>query len=189
MAPKALPATYRDLFGNPFENAFEPLLPADLTQPLLQLPFEPGRVWAFTGGPHAAWDEGSAWGALDFAPPADALGCVESNEWVVAAADGLIVRTGDGAVLEDLDGDGYEQTGWVLFYMHVEARDRVSVGTPVKAGRPHRPPVVRGRRVAGHAHPFRAQIQRRVDPGRRRRSRLCSTAGCRRGWARNMTDC
>jgi murein DD-endopeptidase MepM/ murein hydrolase activator NlpD len=134
VAAKGFAATYRELFGNPFEKAFEPLLPADLVQPVLQLPFEPGKMWAFTGGPHAAWDEGSAWGALDFAPPADALGCVESNEWVVAAADGLIVRTGDGAVLEDLDGDGYEQTGWVLFYMHVEARDRVSVGTLVKAG-------------------------------------------------------
>jgi murein DD-endopeptidase MepM/ murein hydrolase activator NlpD len=52
----------------------------------------------------------------------------------VAAAPGLIVRTGDGAVLEDLDGDGYEQTGWVLFYMHVAASERVAAGTTVKPG-------------------------------------------------------
>ncbi len=134
VAAQGFAATYRELFGNPFENAFEPLLPPGLVQPLLQLPFESGRLWAFTGGPHSAWDSGSAWGGLDFAPPAEVLGCVDSNEWVAAAADGLIVRTGDGAVLQDLDGDGYEQTGWVLFYMHVEARDRVSVGAQLKAG-------------------------------------------------------
>jgi murein DD-endopeptidase MepM/ murein hydrolase activator NlpD len=46
----------------------------------------------------------------------------------------LIVRTGTGAVVQDLDGDGYEGTGWVVFYMHVESRDRVQPGTFVKAG-------------------------------------------------------
>ena len=126
--------TYRALFGNPFQLAIEPLVPANLVQPTLQLPFESGKVWAFTGGPHASWDEGSAWGALDFAPPATALGCVSSDEWVVASAPGLIVRTGDGEVLENLAGEGYEQTGWVLFYMHIEARDRVTAGSVVKAG-------------------------------------------------------
>ncbi len=127
-------ATYVALFDNPFRLAVEPLVPPDLVQPRLQLPILPNTVWSFTGGPHGAWDTGSAWGALDFAPPSDALGCVTSQEWVVAAAPGLIVRTGDGAVLEDLDGDGYEQTGWVLFYMHLEARDRVAPGTLVAAG-------------------------------------------------------
>jgi hypothetical protein len=34
----------------------------------------------------------------------------------------------------DLDGDGFEQTGWVLLYMHVETRDREDVGTVVAAG-------------------------------------------------------
>jgi LysM repeat protein len=128
------PAAYRALFGNPFALAYEPLTPADLTQPVLQLPFEPGKVWAFTGGPHGAWDSGSAWGALDFAPPAETEGCTLSDEWVAAAAPGLIVRSEYGAVLEDLDGDGYEGTGWVLFYMHVESRDRIAVGTFVLAG-------------------------------------------------------
>jgi LasA protease len=125
---------YQALFGNPFSRAFEPLVPAALTQPALQLPFEPGKPWAFTGGPHGAWDTGSAWAALDFAPPGEPLGCVESDEWVVAAAPGLIVRAADGAVLEDLDGDGYEQTGWVLFYMHIESRGRVEAGARVNAG-------------------------------------------------------
>ena len=53
---------------------------------------------------------------------------------MVAVADGLIVRSGDGAVIQDLDGDGYEQTGWVVLYMHVESRGRVRAGTFLRAG-------------------------------------------------------
>jgi LasA protease len=127
-------ATFQALFGYPFDYAIEPLIPADLTQPTLQLPFEPGQEWAFTGGPHGGWGSGSAWAALDFAPPGEALGCVQSDAWVVAAADGLIIRAGGGAVIQDLDGDGNEQTGWALLYMHVESRDRVQPGTYLKAG-------------------------------------------------------
>ncbi|NLG73335.1 MAG: LysM peptidoglycan-binding domain-containing protein [Chloroflexi bacterium] len=126
--------TFNTLFGSPFALAVEPLLPADLTQPTLQLPFEPGQVWSFTGGPHGGWGDGSAWASLDFAPPGEALGCVQSDHWVVAMADGLVVRTGDGVVMQDLDGDGYEQTGWALLYMHIESRDRVAPGTYLRAG-------------------------------------------------------
>jgi LasA protease len=125
--------TYTQLFGNPFDRAVEPLLPPDLEQPTMQLPFEPGKVWSFTGGPHPAWGEGSAWAALDFAPPGNALGCMLSNEWIVAVADGTILRSDNGEVIEDLDGDGFEQTGWVVLYMHVESRGRVQVGDEVKA--------------------------------------------------------
>jgi hypothetical protein len=32
-------------------------------------------------------------------------------------------------VVLDLDGDGREQTGWVLLYLHVAAKDRVQPGT------------------------------------------------------------
>jgi LasA protease len=126
--------TYRDLFGYPFDFTIDPLVPPNLTQPKLQLPFETGITWSFTGGPHAGWDEGSAWAALDFAPPGNALGCVQSDEWVVASADGLIVRSEDGAVVQDLDGDGYEQTGWTILYMHIETRDRVPSGSYLHAG-------------------------------------------------------
>jgi len=122
------------LYGDPFTRRVEPLVPSNLEQPVLQLPFEPGITWSFTGGPHSAWGDWAGWAALDFAPPGFAYGCVLSNEWAVAAADGLIVRAENGEVLLDLDGDGYEQTGWVLLYMHVESRDRVAPGTMVRAG-------------------------------------------------------
>jgi len=126
--------TYSVLFGYPFDLAIEPLVPSNLVQPLLHLPFAAGETWSFTGGPHGAWDEGSAWGALDFAPPLDAPGCTETDAWVLAVADGLIVRTGIGEVIQDLDGDGYEQTGWDILYMHVESRERVLAGTYLHAG-------------------------------------------------------
>jgi LasA protease len=126
--------TYLELFGDPFALAIEPPIPADLEQPALQLPIESGTDWSFTGGPHGAWGSGAAWAALDFAPPGNALGCVVSEAWVVAAADGLILRSEEGEVIQDLDGDGLEQTGWVLLYMHVEQRDRVVVGQMVRAG-------------------------------------------------------
>jgi len=127
-------ATYSRLFGYPFDLAVEPLVPDVLVQPVLQLPFQAGEQWAFTGGPHGGWDAGSAWAGLDFAPPGDDIGCVSSDAWVTAVADGLILRTGNGAVIQDLDGDGYEQTGWVILYMHIETRDRVRVGAYLRAG-------------------------------------------------------
>jgi len=125
---------YTNFFGIPFDLSIDNLVPADLTQPALILPFESGSTWSFTGGPHGGWGSGSAWAALDFAPPGEAFGCVQSDAWVVASADGLVVRAKDGAVLLDLDGDGLEQTGWTLLYAHIETRDRVSAGTYLKAG-------------------------------------------------------
>jgi len=100
----------------------------------MQLPFEPGVTWSFTGGPHSGWGDGSAWAALDFAPPSEILGCFMSNEWVVAVSDGLTVRSKNGAVVQDLDGDGFEQTGWTVLYMHIEKRDSVKVGAYLHAG-------------------------------------------------------
>jgi len=126
--------TYFFLFGNPFDLTIEPLVPLHLQQPAMQLPFEEGAVWSFTGGPHGGWDSGSGWAALDFGPPGEMGGCSPSEAWVVAVADGWIVRTGDGAVVQDLDGDGFEQTGWSVFYMHIESRNRVQPKTYVYAG-------------------------------------------------------
>ncbi len=134
-----LQATYNTFFGYPFSRTYEPVLPQGLQQPAMQLPFESGFVWAFTGGPHGGWGNGSAWAGLDFAPPGEALGCVISEAWVAAAADGLILRSGNGAVVQDLDilgapSDGLEQTGWTVLYMHIESRDRVQAGVYLKAG-------------------------------------------------------
>jgi len=133
-------ATFNEQFGFPFEQAIEPLIPTQLKNPALQLPFEPDKVWSFTSGPHGGWDSGSAWAALDFAPPGEANGCVVSQDWVVAVGDGLIIRTGEGVVIQDLDipgdlpSDGYEQTGWVILYMHIAAHERVEPGVYLKAG-------------------------------------------------------
>ncbi len=134
VSPAGVYATYSNFFGHPFDYGYEPLIPDDLGQPSMQLPLEPGVDWAFTGGPHGGWGDGSAWAALDFAPGNDGLGCVESDLWVVAVADGLIVRADGGRVVQDLDGDGNEGTGWSVLYMHIEGRDRVEAGTVVKAG-------------------------------------------------------
>jgi len=129
-------AAYRDLFGDPFLTAIEPVVPESPDPLSLRLPFEAGENWSFTGGPHSAWGVGAAWAALDFAPPGYALGCVWSDEWVTAVADGPILRSENGEVLQDLDGDGFEQTGWVVMYMHIDSRGRVAAGRHLRAGDP-----------------------------------------------------
>jgi LasA protease len=127
-------ATYFRFFGYPFNFAVEPILPDDLEQPEMQLPFEDSALWSYTGGPHGGWNTGSAWAALDFAPPGEALGCFPSEAWVVASTPGEIVYSDHGAVIQDLDGDGIWQTGWSIFYMHIDSQNRVAVGTYLEAG-------------------------------------------------------
>lgn len=128
--------TYSTLFGDPSARAIEPLIPANLTQPALWLPWEGGRTWYFSGGPHPAWGAGDAWAALDFAP-SDVRGhCAISGESATAAAAGLVLRSGDGQVLIDLDQDGYEQTGWVLYYLHVTPAEQVQAGKVLARGEP-----------------------------------------------------
>ncbi len=151
--PGGLFDTYYLLFGYPFDNAIESLVPVSLTQPQLLLPFRAGEIWAFTGGPHLSWDAGSPFGALDFAPPGEALGCVETNDWVTAMANGLVTRTGNGVVILDLDGDGNEGTGWVIIHMHIESRDRVQPGKYLLAGEPVGHPSCEGGISSGtHVH-------------------------------------
>jgi murein DD-endopeptidase MepM/ murein hydrolase activator NlpD len=145
-------ALYAQYFGYPFDLAVEPLVPSNIVQPELQLPFEEGVPWVYSGGPHGGWGN-SAWAALDFAPRGEMLGCNQSTDWVVAAADGLIVRSENGAVVQDLDGDGYEQTGWTILYMHMASDGRVQVGTQVKAGdRIGHPSCEGGFATASHLH-------------------------------------
>jgi LasA protease len=150
--PDSFLATHRGLFGDPFESDTGPSLPSDLTQPNLRLPWESGLTWYLTGGPHGAWNEGSAWAALDFIT-SEELGCQVSAQWAVAAAAGVVVRTDEGVVVIDLDGDGHEETGWDLFYMHVAAEDRVSAGTRVDQGqRIGHPSCEGGYSTATHLH-------------------------------------
>jgi hypothetical protein len=127
-------ATYTALFGNPFAYAVEPLWPAALIVPELALPWADGETWYFTGGPHGGWASGSAWAAIDFAPPDNQLGCYRSESWVTSMSDGVVVRSADGAVVVDLDGYGYAGTGWAITYMHLESRDRVASGSAVAQG-------------------------------------------------------
>ncbi len=137
------PALYRTMFGDPWVRAqsVEPVFPRGVEQPPLILPFRRGEAWAFTNGPHAAWygrskeaEVPQPRAALDFAPTATEPGCVESSKALLAAAPGLVVRTGPGLVVLDLDGDGHEQTGWVLVYLHVSARGKPPVGAWVNTG-------------------------------------------------------
>lgn len=127
---------YKRMFGDPLQRAktVEPLYPTGAQQPPLILPFERNWTWSYTGGPHGAWERDGAYAALDFGPGIQTSGCVESGTWALAAADGLVVRTGSGLVVLDLDGDGHEQTGWVLVYMHIESNDRIPLGTWVATG-------------------------------------------------------
>ena len=126
-------ATYESLFGYPFDYAVEPLVPVGLKQPQLTLPFGRGETWSFTGGPHGGWDSGSTWAAIDLAA-GEPRGCIPADEWALASAPGVIVRADNGAVILDLDGDGYEQTGWILLYMHIATDGRVQKGSKVKTG-------------------------------------------------------
>jgi LasA protease len=132
--PDGLAATYRQLFGDPLSDSESPLIPNNLQQPALLLPWERGTTWYFSGGPHGGWNSGSAWAALDFAPPDVEYGCFTSESWVTAVADGIIARSGFGAVVLDLDNDGYAGSGWAITYMHLDNRDRLEEGTKVFAG-------------------------------------------------------
>ena len=134
--PDSLIGTYRSLFGDPAKYAVQPLIPADLANPALSLPWAKGETWHFTGGPHGAWEDGSAWAALDFVPTGGPFGCALPPSFAAAAAPGLVIYSQKGEVLVDLDKDGHEETGWVLFYLHMAGDGRVPFDTEVKQGDP-----------------------------------------------------
>jgi LasA protease len=150
-----LPALHEQMFGNPWLRAqtVEPLYPPGLTQPALILPFQMDRLWSFSGGPHGAWEHEGSYAALDFAPASSEPGCQISNAWVTAMASGQVVRSGNGVVVLDLDGDGFEQTGWVLLYLHVSSDKRAPVGTWVDKGDVLGHPSCEGGQATGtHVH-------------------------------------
>lgn len=134
--PGSFLESYRQLFGDPARYAVEPLITADTAIPELVLPWARGENWFYTGGPHGAWSEGSAWAAVDFVPDEGYLGCQAASAWARAAAGGLVVHSGVGEVTIDLDGDGYEQTGWVLFYLHLASGGRAEEGAYLAQGDP-----------------------------------------------------
>ena len=149
------PALYERMFGNPWMRALEvePLYPPELVQPDFILPFVLGQMWSHTGGPHGAWEHDGAMAALDFAPGADQSGCTETNAWTTAVAPGQVVRSGNGVVVIDLDGDGLEQTGWAILYLHIATKDRIPNGTWVETGdRLGKPSCEGGRATGTHVH-------------------------------------
>jgi murein DD-endopeptidase MepM/ murein hydrolase activator NlpD len=148
-------ALYNTMFGDPFArgDSVNPILPPGLIQPKLTLPFQPHFEWSLTNGPHGAWLPSGAMAAIDLAPTSDHGGCAASPAWVVAAAPGLIVRSENGVVDEDLDGDGYEQTGWNLVYLHIAAADSVPAGKWVNRNdRIGHPACVGGYETGTHLH-------------------------------------
>jgi len=150
LGPDGFIATYSAQFGDPWQRAVEPLLPANLAQPQLELPVPAGEKWSLTGGPHIDWGVGSPLGAIDLAP-ISGTGCKPAPQQAVAAAGGVVVRSARGALALDLDGDGNEQTGWVLVYMHLA--NRVAVGTRVEADEPLGNPSCEGGVATGaHVH-------------------------------------
>jgi hypothetical protein len=40
----------------------------------------------------------------------------------------VVARTAEGVVILDLDGDGKEQTGWVLLFLHISTNGKVKTG-------------------------------------------------------------
>jgi len=124
------PHFYQNMFGDPWgrADAIGNFFPPGLSQPTMDLPFEPGKTWSYTGGPHSAWGTDGPLAAVDFAPENDKPGCFVTISWVLAVAPGLVVRSGNGVVVVDMDGDGSEQTGWNIMYLHVSSKDRVALG-------------------------------------------------------------
>jgi LasA protease len=131
--PQGVIQTYKRLFGDPWKYDLGQLIPDNLQQLALALPWAKGETWLFTGGPHSAWGTGSPWGALDFTSMS-AYGCNELDDWVTAMIPGVIARSFNGEVVESLDSSGDEHTGWSILYMHIRSDDRVKVGDRVKAG-------------------------------------------------------
>ena len=148
-------AVYTTLFGDPWvrDSQLGDLISGGIVQPDLILPFYGNEVWAYTGGPHGAWAIESAQAAIDFAPSSVAHGCAESNLWVTAMAPGLVVRLENGVLMLDLDGDGNEQTGWVLFYLHLKPKTNLDEYEWVEQGDLLGHPSCEGGRATGtHIH-------------------------------------
>lgn len=152
ISPQGFGAVYIRLWGNPFDGEVADVIPGGLTQPELGLPFGASQTWTLTGGPHPIWGENTVWAALDLAP-AGAVNCALTTQFATAVADGVIIRSSENTVILDLDGDGNEQTGWNIFYLHLADAERIADGAVVKAGDPLGHPSCEGGVATGtHVH-------------------------------------
>jgi len=135
VGPDGFAKTYQDLFGDPWANQLVQI-PGSLKQPNLMLPFARNQTWTYTGGPHTGWGSGEPFAAVDFAPPSQFHGCFtpDPQNYAIAAADGLVVRSDINGLALDLDGDGDERTGWVIFYLHLAGSTRAPLGKQLNAG-------------------------------------------------------
>ena len=124
---------FRAWFGNPY--AAPDAVAAPLALPGgYHLPFQEGDTWFYTGGPHSYDSSGARpWSSLDFVPPEN-LWCpggeTPANRWVAAAADGVVIQSGEALVVID-HGDG-----WRTYYSHVAADGRVPQWKTVVRGEP-----------------------------------------------------
>lgn len=146
---------YISLFGEINWNVDRenPIFPENLQQPELALPLQPGLKWAYTGGPHSPWGTGYPLAAVDFAPPAATPGCEPSPYWVTAVSNGIITRSEEGILLQDLDGDGITQTGWGIQYLHLSMDKQLPVGTMLRTGEQIGHPSCTGGNSSGrHVH-------------------------------------
>src|SRR5205085_2542574 len=82
-------------------------------------------------------------GALDFAPPSELPGCVQSVEWETAVRDGFVAASEEGAVELDIGG------GWTVVYLHVATLDRVPLGAILQQGEHIGHPSCEGGRASG----------------------------------------
>ncbi len=152
IGPQGFIQSYTALYGDPWAND-EPSIPGSLTQPEMKLPFATGAAWAFTGGPHTGWGTGQPLAAIDFAPPANVSGCTPTEQWATAVADGVLARVEPAVAVLDLDGDGDERTGWVVFYLHLSSGSIPPAGTVLKTGDPIGHPSCEGGEATGtHVH-------------------------------------
>jgi hypothetical protein len=143
--PAGLIQTYVRLFGDPWLDK-RTLIPGSLLQPELVLPFPAGQTWSYSGGPHTGWGSGEPFAAVDFAPPDD-------EQFAIAIAPGLVLRSDVDGVILDLDMDGDERTGWVIFYLHLATPGRVAAGRELQRGQMIGYPSTEGGHATGvHVH-------------------------------------
>lgn len=135
--PSRFHTAWTTLFGDPYEYKSGDVLPEELPDQSLALPFEESQVWYYVAGPYEAAGPGTPWAAIDFAPPPEkASGCHLSLDYVTAAARGKVVRSSRAEVVIDTDDDGFEGSGWVHVYRHLSSWERVEEGESVATGEP-----------------------------------------------------